>query len=114
MSTFEKQTTANKSSQPTLASLPHGPFPCNQPKPRAAILCATVIRSFPSFGKVCLCPFLRSRPPLFCLISPEAGLLTGSFSIQVVLNESRIKAGKGPSEKRAKVFCLQRGSFFLT
>jgi len=28
-------------------------LPHNQSKPRAAILCATVVRSFPSFSKVC-------------------------------------------------------------
>jgi len=30
-----------------------------------------------------------------------------------LLNELKTKAGKGTSEKRARVFCLQRGSFFL-
>jgi hypothetical protein len=55
---------------------------------------------------------------LFFLLFPEAVLLTGkrkqstkdvSYPIKAIS-----KVSEGLSEKRAKVFCLQRGSFFLT
>jgi hypothetical protein len=58
-------------------------------------------------------PFPTHRPYLFCLISPEAVLLTVCGIINIYTsNETRTKAGKGLTEKRAKEFCLRAEAFF--
>jgi hypothetical protein len=45
------------------------------------LFCPAVLALSQCFCKNLLCPFLRSRPPLFCPLSPEAYLLTGRFFI---------------------------------
>jgi hypothetical protein len=53
-----------------------GLYPANQVKPRAAKCCPTIRSPNPTLQQLLLCPFLRSEPTLFYLISPEAVLLT--------------------------------------
>jgi hypothetical protein len=42
------------------------------------LFCPAALALSSRFCKNLLCPFLRSRPPLFCPLSPEAYLLTGA------------------------------------
>ncbi len=52
-----------------------GLYAANQTKSRAANYCPFLPLKALAWQNL-LCPFQRSRPPLFCLISPEAYLLT--------------------------------------
>jgi len=61
------------------ASLPHRPLPCKSGKTWAAIFlpCCRYAPGFCPSVKICYALPLHTRPPSFCLISPEAVLLTG-------------------------------------
>jgi hypothetical protein len=48
------------------------------------LFCPAALALSPRFCKNLLCPFLRSRPPSFCSLSPEAYLLTGTFFIYYI------------------------------
>jgi len=56
------------------------------------------------------------QPPLFCLISPEASYIRlnqNFLNFRMNSITSQIKnAGKGLTEKRARVFCLWGEAFF--
>jgi len=68
-----------KSSQQALASLPHyGLCPANQAEPGAGVFCPAIRTRHPRFSKI-LMPLQPHYPPSFCLISAEAGLLTGNI-----------------------------------
>jgi hypothetical protein len=61
-------------------------------------------------------PIQPRRPPLFCLISPEASCekryKTFRIRNQEKENQQIKNAGKGLTEKRASVFCLWGEAFF--
>ncbi|MFC0517198.1 hypothetical protein ACFFGT_23510 [Mucilaginibacter angelicae] len=52
------------------------------------LFCPAVLALSLCFCKNLLCPFLRSRPSLFCPLSPEAYLLTRTFFIYHVMGTS--------------------------
>jgi len=60
------------------ASLPHNSIPCKSGKTWAAIFlpCCRYTLGLYASVKICYALPLRTRPPLFRLISPEAVLLT--------------------------------------
>jgi hypothetical protein len=72
------------------ASLPHQALPANQAKPRAVKFCSTAFALANASANITM-PLPHSFPPLFCLISPEAVLLTLK------------KMSAGLTEKRAGV-----------
>jgi hypothetical protein len=49
-------------------------------------------------------PLQPRSPPSFCLISPEAGLMTVDIISAVILIKPEAKAGKGLTEKRGGVW----------
>ncbi len=52
-----------------------GPLPCKSDKTWAAIFLPYCVRAYPSLQQKVARPCQRTRPPLFCLIFPEAVLL---------------------------------------
>jgi len=61
------------------ASLPHRPLPCKPGKTWAGKVCGHIAHTASCAAKISYA-LLRARPPSFCLISPEAVLLTGSLT----------------------------------
>jgi hypothetical protein len=62
------------------------------------------------YAKICYA--LRPhRPPLFCLMSPEA-FLPGKTAITYSKKNRKSKAGKGPTEKRARRMACSAEAFF--
>jgi hypothetical protein len=71
-----------RSSQPTLASLPHGPCAANQAKP--GLQNFALLRSLQAIASANIAmPYSRTWPASFCLISGEAGRLTGGGTFGV-------------------------------
>jgi len=60
------------------ASLQHGPLPRKSVKIWAGNICGHSAHIGRRAAKISHALPLRSRPPLFCLISPEAFLMTGN------------------------------------
>jgi hypothetical protein len=58
------------------------------------LFCPAALALSQCFCKNLLCPFLRSRPPLFCPLSPEAYLLRGKFFIYHVMGSSSKHGGQ--------------------
>jgi hypothetical protein len=84
-------------------SLRSWPLPRKSGKTWAAKSCPTSVRSWPSLRKFRYALQPHS-PTLFCLISPEAALLTGNIKSPILLNKILKKAGKGLTEKRAREY----------
>ena len=59
------------------------------------LFCPAALALSQCFCKNLLCPFLRSRPPLFCPLSSEAYLLTGTFFIYYVMGSLSKHSGLG-------------------
>jgi hypothetical protein len=58
-------------------ALPHKAFPCKSDKTWAAKSCPTLFAHGHRFSKYCYA-LQPHKPPSFCLISPEAALLTNT------------------------------------
>jgi len=100
------------------ASLPHKAFPANQAKPGLLYFYPAVATHFGPYAsvKICYALPLRSKPPSFYLISPEAVLLTGaspkSSPKERALNEP--KSGKGPTKSAGLGVLPVGGRIFLS
>jgi len=75
------------------ASLPHWAYPANQAKPGLLYFYPAVDTHFGLYPsvKICLCPAFTLRPPSFCLISPEAFLMTGNGKEKSIFLKESIK-----------------------
>jgi hypothetical protein len=106
---LDQKVTKNQVSRKT--SLPHGPLPCKSIKTTAAKCCPTSFAPVPGLQQLLLCPFQRTWS-LFDFVrscsADERVLFQGIITIKI----SKIKAGKGLTEKRSEEFCLRVEAFF--
>ncbi|HEY4324984.1 MAG TPA: hypothetical protein VGN20_13395 [Mucilaginibacter sp.] len=95
-----------------------GPLPASRKNSRGWNLFAGLPYRFNTLHAKISYALGHSTSPLFFQLFPEAVLMTRKRKLSLkdvsYLIKVTSKAGKGLSEKRARVFCLQRGSFFLT